>query len=157
MKHKSNKHFHLLLIDLELRKNELDWGYLRYNETSNLVDCDKGEQTMRKVCILWKTGNRIDIETMVLPYILNSKVKGWWDEVEVIIWGDSQQTIANEPDYQKAVRNMIEEGIVVFACKACADKLCVTELLQGLKVDVQYTGKLLSERLQDASIEVLTL
>jgi hypothetical protein len=112
---------------------------------------------MRKICILWKTGNRIDIETMVLPYILNSKVKGWWDEVEVIIWGDSQQMIADEPDYQKAVRNMIEEDIVVFACKACADKLCVTELLQGLKVDVQYTGKLLSDRLQDASIEVLTL
>jgi hypothetical protein len=145
MKHKSNKHFLLLLIDFELCKNELDSGYMSYNEISYLVDYDKGEQAMRKVCILWKTGNRIDIETMVLPYIQNSKVKGWWDEVEVIIWGDSQQTIANEPDYQKAVRNMIEEGIVVFACKACADKLCVTELLQGLKVDVQYTGKLLSE------------
>jgi hypothetical protein len=130
---------------------------MRYNEIINKLIEDKGERTMRKICILWKTGNRIDIETLVLPYILNSKVKGWWDEVEVIIWGDSQQTIANEPNYQKAISNMLNEGIVVFACKACADKLCVTELLQGLNVDVQYTGKLLSDRIQDASIEVLTL
>ena len=112
---------------------------------------------MRKICILWKTGNRIDIETMVLPYIRNSKVKDWWDEVEVIIWGDSQQTIAIEPEYQKAISKLSNEGITFFACKSCADKLCVTELLQGLQVDVQYTGKLLSDRLQDASVEVLTL
>lgn len=112
---------------------------------------------MKKICILWKTGSRTDIETLVIPYILNSKKKAWWDEVEVIIWGESQQVIANEPNYQTSVEEMIKLGISVLACKSCADKLCVTDLLQGLQVDVQYTGQLLSDRLQDTEYQVLTL
>ncbi len=117
----------------------------------------KGRKHMKKICVLWKTGSRTDIETLVIPYILNSKKKAWWDEVEVIIWGESQQVIANEPNYQTSVEEMIKMGISVFACKSCADKLCVTDLLQGLRVDVQYTGQLLSDRLQDSEYQVLTL
>lgn len=112
---------------------------------------------MKKLTVLWKSSNVTDIERLIIPYILNSKIKGWWDDVEVIVWGDSQHAVAQSKEYQDRVVDMIDQGISVYACKSCADSLGVSDTLEKLNITVMYTGQFLSERLQDKTREVLVL
>jgi hypothetical protein len=112
---------------------------------------------MKKLTVLWKSSNVTDIERLIIPYILSAKIKGWWDDVEVIIWGDSQHALAHSKAYQDNVVTMLENGIHVFACKACADSLGVSDALSQLNIKVMYTGEMLSERLQDNDRKVLVL
>lgn len=108
---------------------------------------------MKKLVVLWKTGNLIDISELVFPYIFNSKIKNWWDEVEVIIWGDSQRAISEHSIIREYVQKLVDAGIILHACKKCAEDLCLVEHLESQGIDVQYTGVLLTEMLQsDAKV-----
>jgi hypothetical protein len=111
---------------------------------------------MNQLVVVWKTADLIDIHEFVIPYIHNSKTQKWWDEVEVIIWGASQKVVAFDQDIQKRIVTMQEAGIIFHACKKCADDLCVTDHLEQIGIDVIYTGKLLTQKLQ-SDAKVLTL
>ncbi len=39
---------------------------------------------------------------------------------------------------------MINEGVTIEACKACADKYNASEILKSLGVNVRYTGEALT-------------
>ena len=80
-----------------------------------------------------------------------------FDDVEVLIWGASQEKVASTPLIQQRVLNLIKNDIQVYACKMCADNVGATELLEQLGVQVRYTGDFLSERLKDPMYEVITL
>jgi hypothetical protein len=110
-----------------------------------------------KLCVVWKSNNKIDIEKFIIPYIYNSKVQQWFDDVEVIIWGVSQETVSNSSDYEQKIKEFISLGISVYACKMCADGLNVTDVLESIGVTVIYTGAHLSDRLKDPNTEVITL
>ncbi|MDI6453049.1 hypothetical protein [Peloplasma aerotolerans] len=108
---------------------------------------------MKHLVVLWKTSNLTDINELVFPYIYNSKIKKWWDEVEVIIWGDSQRAIYENVVVQNNIKKMMEAGVMFHACKKCAEDLCLIDFLESQNIDVQYTGVLLTERLQsDAKV-----
>jgi len=111
---------------------------------------------MKKLVVLWKTDHMIDINEMVLPYLKGSKKNGWWEDIEVIIWGASQKVIAQSEDLQNQIRQMINLGIKISACKKCADDLCVADQLVNIGIDVLYTGVLLTNHLQsDATVITL--
>ena len=112
---------------------------------------------MKKLLVVWKTDNMIDIEKFVVPYVYNSKVQGWFSEVELLIWGASQNVVATNKDIQALVSNLIKEEVVTYACKMCADGLNATEMLESLGVNVMYTGVYLSDKLKDDRYEVITL
>ena len=111
---------------------------------------------MDKLAVLWKTDNKTDIEEMVIPYILGSMKNGWWDTVDVIIWGASQKIVSEDPEVRKHVEAMIRAGVNVHACKKCSDDLCLTDPLKATGVDVRYTGVMLTEFLK-GDTEVITL
>jgi len=111
---------------------------------------------VNKLVVLWKTDHQIDIDEMVLPYLKGSKKNGWWDEVEVIIWGASQKAIAESLELQNQIKELMGLGIKISACKKCADDLCVADQLSRIGVDVLYTGVLLTNHLQ-SNTTVITL
>ena len=37
--------------------------------------------------VLWTNGDPITAEKMVFMYTINSLKKGWWEKVNLIIWG----------------------------------------------------------------------
>lgn len=113
--------------------------------------------TMNRLTIVWKTDNEIDIHHFVVPYAYNAKRHEWFDEVEIILWGASQEKVAATPLIQQRVLNLIKNGVVIHACKMCATNLDVVASLEALGVNVRFTGDLLSERLKDPTWEVLTL
>lgn len=110
-----------------------------------------------KLCVVWKSSNEIDIEKFIIPYIYNSKAKKWFDEVEVLVWGASQEIIANSSLYKQKLKEMVDSGIPVYACKMCADGLNVTDVLESMGVNVIYTGVYLSDQIKNPNTEVITL
>ena len=110
-----------------------------------------------KLCVVWKSSNQTDIEKFIIPYIYNSKVQQWFDEVEVLIWGASQEAVSNSSTYEQKVKEFVSLGIPVYACKMCADGLNVTDVLESIGVTVMYTGVYLSDQLKDPNTEVITL
>ncbi len=112
---------------------------------------------MKKLLVVWKSDNNIDIEKFVVPFTYNSKAQNWFMDVELLIWGASQAQVKVNPSYQEYVKTLIHNGVNVYACKMCADDTGATEVLESLGVTVMYTGVYLSEKLQDDEWEVITL
>lgn len=111
---------------------------------------------MNKLVILWTGGDKVSAENMIFMYGLNSKLKGWWEEVTLIIWGASTELTANDETIQDLVKKMIENSVKVKACKACAENLNAVEKLEDLGVDVFYIGATLTDYLKDKDVTVLT-
>jgi len=98
--------------------------------------------------ILWTTGNLVTVEKMVIMYAHNAKLLGWWDDVTLIIWGASAKLTGENEEIQDKIREMVESGVKVDACKACADQLGVSEKLESLGVIVKYYGEPLTDILK---------
>ena len=94
--------------------------------------------------ILWTTNNKETAMHMVLLYAHNAKLKGWMEEVTVLVWGASQQLIAQDKEIQEKVKAMINDGVKVVACLKCADNMEITDSLNSCNIDVFYTGEYLS-------------
>ena len=95
---------------------------------------------MKKLLVVWKSNNEIDIHNFVIPYVYNSKTHEWFSEVELLIWGASQEKVLEDTIIQQRVKNLVKNDIVVYACKMCADKIMATQLLENLGVKVMYSG-----------------
>lgn len=111
---------------------------------------------MRKLVVLWKSDNLVDIYELITPYIISSKKNNWWDEVEVILWGASQKVVVNDEEVKRRIRMMQKQNIPIYACKKCAEDLDIEKELIELSINVLYTGELLTELLQ-SDAKVLTL
>lgn len=96
---------------------------------------------MDKLLILWTTSDKTTVENMLFMYSENAKTRKWWKEVRVLIWGASTKLVAEDPQIQSGVRNLIEKGVDVIACKACADNLKASEKLEKLGIRVFYVGE----------------
>jgi hypothetical protein len=47
--------------------------------------------------------------------------------------------------YSKKVKQALDKGVHITACKACADQLGVTEALEKLNIEIKYWGVPLTE------------
>jgi hypothetical protein len=103
---------------------------------------------MDKLNILWSTDNKHTIDNLLAMYSINSKAYGWWDKINVIIWGASAKLIGADKKYQNLVKEMIDSGISVEACKVCSDNLNASNTLSNLGVDVKYMGEQLTKYLK---------
>ncbi len=90
--------------------------------------------------ILWTNDNIITSEKMVFMYAINSMRYGWWENVTLIIWGATAKLVAENERIQVLIAEARENGVYVTACKACADQLGVSEILEALGIDVEYLG-----------------
>ena len=64
------------------------------------------------------------------------------DQVNVVIWGGSTRLAGTDEGVQKEIKKMLENGVTFEACKACADKMKISETLKDLGVDVKYMSAL---------------
>lgn len=106
--------------------------------------------------LLWTSGDPITAQEMVFKYVINSLIQGWWEEATLIIWGASAQLVKDDREIQAGVRRAVEEGVHVTACKACADDVGATKILEELQVDVRYWGEPLTEVLKNGA-QLLTV
>jgi hypothetical protein len=102
----------------------------------------------KRLHILWTNADPVTADKMVFMYAINSMTHGWWQAVTLIIWGAPAELVAADTDIQDRIREALDVGVEVTACKACADQLGVTENLEKLGIEVKYWGLPLTEVLK---------
>ena len=99
--------------------------------------------------VVWSSRDRDVALNMVFMYTLNAKLRGWWDDVRLIVWGPSSKLLIEDKDLQEEVKKMKDAGVILEACKACSDRYGVSEELERLSIDVKYMGIPLTEYMKD--------
>ena len=66
----------------------------------------------------------------------------------LIVWGPSSKLLVEDKDLQVKIKTMLNDGVIVQACIACADMYNVTEDLRSLGIEVKGMGKPLTEMLK---------
>jgi hypothetical protein len=102
-----------------------------------------------KLMVLWTSGDREVALKMVFMYTFNAKKRGWWDQVRFVVWGPSSKLLSEDPELQKGIKEMLEAGVEIQACKACADMYGVSDKLSDLGIEVKYMGVPLTNMLKD--------
>ena len=69
---------------------------------------------------------------MVFMYTLNAKLRGWWNDVSLIVWGPSAQLVSQDKELQAKIKEMKDAGVELLACKACSDSYGVSDSLKNL-------------------------
>ena len=98
--------------------------------------------------VLWTNDNTVTAEKMVFMYTVNSLTHGWWEKVTLIIWGATAKLVSEDANIQEKIKEALDAGVHITACKACADQLGVTETLEKLGIEVKYWGLPLTEILK---------
>jgi hypothetical protein len=86
---------------------------------------------------------------MVFMYTKNSKLRGWWNEGRLVIWGPSAKLLAEDESLQAEIQEVADAGVKLEACKACADNYGVSEKLSEIGIEVIYMGQPLTNRLKE--------
>ena len=111
---------------------------------------------MDKLNILWTTDNKDTVLHMLVMYATNSRLNGWWQDVNLIIWGASAKLVGTDSQIQAEVLEMLNHGITIEACKACCDNLGVTDELTKLGINVRYMGEALTTYIKSGE-KILTI
>ncbi len=90
-----------------------------------------------------------DVIRTALMYAVNSKKRGWMDEVETIFFGPSEKTIAKDLGLQKLLNELSKDGFKALACKRVAEELNVVDPLLEIGLNVLYVGKYISDKVKD--------
>lgn len=101
-----------------------------------------------QLVVVWTSQDREVAMNMVFMYTKNSKRKGWWKNVRLVIWGPSAKLMSVDPELQAELEELKTAGVELLACKACADRYGVSEKLSGMGIDVVYMGLPLTQYLK---------
>jgi len=110
------------------------------------ISAQQPERT--KLLVVWTSGDRDVALRMVFMYTHNAKLQGWWDDVQLLVWGPSSRLLAMDGELQDSIRKMKEAGVILTACKACADSYGVSKTLENIGIEVKYMGVPLTEMLK---------
>jgi len=106
------------------------------------------QEEPNKLLIMYTTEEKEVFTKLVMPYALNSKRRGWWEEVNLLIWGPSNKLVASDEEVQDILKELKDAGVELTACLWCAEQYDLDEKLTELGVDVKYMGEPLTEMLK---------
>lgn len=107
------------------------------------------EKAKDSLVVVWSSGDRDVADKMVFMYTLNSRLKNWWNEVTLIIWGPSSKLITEDIGLQDYLERLKDAGVRLEACITCADMYRVSKKLADMGVDVKPMGQPLSQYLKE--------
>ena len=99
--------------------------------------------------VLWTSGDPDVAHKVSFMYTHAAKKAKWFENVELIVWGPSSKLLANDVKLQKKIKSMLNSGIAIKACKACADSYNVSGRLSELDIEVKYMGQPLTKILKN--------
>ena len=101
-----------------------------------------------KVFVILSTSDREVALEVGLVYPLNAAKNHWMDEVKLIIFGPSEKLAAYDTEVQERIREVQDSGVQVVACKWCADRMGITDVLEKVGIKVIYVGPVISDLLK---------
>jgi hypothetical protein len=96
---------------------------------------------MKKLNVLWTTAEKDVAIRMIFIYLMDAKGMGWFDEIDLIIWGPSAKLVAQDKQVQKELDFLMQSGINVIACEGCTQAYKVTDQLRALGINVKFMGE----------------
>ena len=102
-----------------------------------------------KQLIVWTSADRDVALKMVFMYTYNCKMRGWMDQVRLLVWGPSGKLLTEDEELQKSLATLKAEGVELYACKGCADLYGISDKLAALDINVMYTGTMLADAQKD--------
>jgi len=108
-----------------------------------------------KLVVLWTSGDKEVALKMVFMYTLNAKLRGWFKDVTLVVWGPSTKLLSEDEDLQNYIGTIKDSEVEVLACRACTDEYGVTEALEKMAIEVIYMGEPLTSYLKD-DIKIIT-
>jgi hypothetical protein len=103
----------------------------------------------KNLVVLWTSGDREVSLNMVFMYTFNAILKEWWKKITLIIWGPSAELASVDKETRDSLQNMKQKGIILEACRACADKYGVCKKLEEIGVNVRYMGGPLTKYIKE--------
>lgn len=97
---------------------------------------------------MWLSADKRAAADMALLYARDSLLNGWFDEVQLILWGPTVQTAAEDRDIQTEFELLRHLGCEIKACKACAIRYGVVKRLSELGITVDGMGEELTKLLR---------
>ena len=120
------------------------------------VKHETGNSLPSKLAVVWTSGDRDVALKMVFMYTFHAKKRGWWKDIQLIVWGPSSNLVSEDREIQDYIKKMKDEGVEIVACKACADSYGVSGKLEELGIEVKYMGVPLTELLKSEKWKVVT-
>lgn len=112
-------------------------------------------QSPSRLCVVWSSADPDVAKNVCFMYTHHAKKAGWFDEVQLVVWGPSAQLLASDASLQAEIKAMQAVGVQTEACIVCARRYGVADALKDLGLDVKGMGKPLSDRLK-AGVRVMT-
>jgi len=106
------------------------------------------ETAESRLAVLWTSGDPEVAHRVCLMYGHAAHKQKWFDRVVLIVWGPSARLLAADKDLQAKVKSMMQDGVQVQACVACADSYGVSERLRELGIEVKGMGPPLTDMLK---------
>jgi hypothetical protein len=101
-----------------------------------------------ELLVLWTSASKETAIHMVFMYAENSRIKGWWKEVTLLIWGASSKLVSEDEDIQDCIEALQQAGVRTIACRQCAENYNIVDTLEAQRIEVFYTGEFLSDWLK---------
>ena len=99
--------------------------------------------------ILWTNADPVVFDKMVLMYAVNSLVRGWWEKVTVILWGETSRLAATDPAVREAhCPGHGAGGEILGLVLPAAKELGVEQALRDMGLEVISWGPPLTELLK---------
>ena len=122
--------------------------------TSTLMGSNKKNEKMNKsdkqrLAVVWTSSDPDVAEKVCFMYTQNAKLKGWFDEVVLVVWGPSAKLLSKNKVLQESVKQMIADGVKVEACVACANMYGVADQLAAMGIEVKPMGPVLTVYLKE--------
>jgi hypothetical protein len=121
---------------------------LKNDEVKNKTEMSEAD----KLVVVWTSADKEVAMKMVFMYTYNAKKQAWWDDVTLLVWGPSSKLLSQDKELQDYVKKMIESGVHVMACKACADEYGVADKLKALGVTVKCAGQDLTQFIKERKV-----
>lgn len=109
-----------------------------------------------RLAVVWSSADPDVAHRVCLMYTHAAKRNGWFGEVELVVWGPSQRTLAGDKDLRAKVREMQSDGVVLRACIACASTFGLVDELREIGFEVIGMGGPLTRMLRGGDYAVIT-
>ena len=122
--------------------------------TSTLTGSNKKNEKMKnsekqQLAVVWTSSDPEVAEKVCFMYTQNARLKGWFDEVVLVVWGPSAKLLSENKVLQDRVKQMIADGVKVEACVACANMYGVADQLTAMGIEVKPMGPVLTFYLKE--------
>ena len=102
-----------------------------------------------KLVIVWLSADKQAAIDMAMLYARDSIINRWWSEVELVLWGPSVEAAAESEAVQGELSILMNIGVGVAACQACALRYGVIGKLKDLGIEVRGMSEQLTEYLRN--------